>query len=266
MVKLSNTIEFPLIYCNGDSYSDDTYHLSLRENTYSNFVAKFFNGFALNNAISGSCNRRIIRSTIHDMIHQKQLNPEQHIIALIGLSFELRSEIWVDGLNNRRAPAESNFRTHVFSNELNWKEMLISGDDIKSPNNHNLPQKFFKQFSQGRAFFYSPYAERINLLSDLIMLRALLDSLNIKFIIFQSPIAEQLESDYLLDFLKTQIAGDKRFLDFETFGFCDWSYKQGFVPLDFLDRPNIGHYGPDAHKAFAEQILIPKLTELNTLP
>ena len=53
-----------------------------------------------------------------------------------------------------------------------------------------------------------------------------------------------------------------RFFDFENFGFCDWCCEQKFIPLDFLDRPNIGHYGPEAHKAFAEQILIPKLQEL----
>ena len=97
------------------------------------------------------------------------------------------------------------------------------------------------------------------------MLKSTLDSLNIDFLIFQSPKAEKLESDHLLDFLKQEINSDTRFFDFENFGFCDWSSKQGFIPLDCLDRPTIGHYGTEAHQAFATNVLIPKLHELNIL-
>jgi hypothetical protein len=97
------------------------------------------------------------------------------------------------------------------------------------------------------------------------MLRSLLESLDIDFLIFQSPRAEKLQNDYLLDFFKEQIVDDNRFFDLETFGFCDWCVDKNFVPLDYLDRPHIGHYGVDAHRAFAEQILIPKLKELDIL-
>lgn len=262
---MSADIDFPLIYCNGDSYSNENYHSTLKENVYANAVGRACGGFVINQSINGSCNRRIIRTTIHDMIQQRQLNPEQKIIALIGLSFELRSELWIDNINENTRSEESNLRTHTFSDQLNWRENLLKDIAINSPNDYAQHNKFFEKFSQGRAFFFSPYAERINLLCDLIMLRALLDSLNIHFIIFQSPAAEKLQSDYLLDFFKKQIAEDNRFLDLETFGFCDWCNEQGFVPLDSLDRPKIGHYGPEAHIAFAEKILIPKLTQLKIL-
>ena len=263
---MSADIDFPLIYCNGDSYSDENCYLAPKENTYANAVGRACNGFVINQAIAGSCNRRIIRTTVHDMIQQRQLNPDQKIIALIGLSFELRSELWIDDIDDNRHPEESNLRTHTFSKQLNWRENLLKDLDINSPNKYAQHNKFFEKFSQGRAFFFSPYAERINLLCDLIMLRALFDSLNIHFIIFQSPVAEKLQSDYLLDFFKKQIAEDSRFLDLENFGFCDWCIDQNFIPLDFLDRPNIGHHGPEAHIAFAEKILIPKLKQLKILP
>jgi hypothetical protein len=259
-------MDFPLIYCNGDSYSDENYHPTLHNNTYVNFVANEVNGFAINAAIRGSCNRRIIRTTLHDVIQQRRLNPTQKIIALIGLSFELRSELWLDNIENTKIAAESNFRTHTFSAQNNWRENLLAGIDIASKNfRTKQDEKFFKKFSDGRAFFFSPYAERINLLADLIMLRSLLESLNIEFLIFQSPRAEKLESDYLLDFFKKEIADDNRFFDLETFGFVDWCHKQKFTPFDYLDNPAIGHYGPDAHKAFAEQILIPQLTNLKII-
>jgi hypothetical protein len=198
------------------------------------------------------------------MIHQRDLNPQQKIIALIGLGFELRSELWADHIKVYNSE-ESNFVTHTFSEQINWRENLLSDKNIDSLNQTKFEEKFFKEYSRGRAYFFSPYAERINLLTDLIMLKSTLDSLGVDFLIFQSPKAEKLENDYLLDFFKVQISSDARFFDFENFGFCDWCLGQKFIPLDYLDRPEIGHYGPDAHKAFAEQVLIPKLQELSIL-
>jgi len=258
-------LDFPLIYCNGDSYSNQNYASSLKNNIYANFVANSCRGFVINKAISGSCNRRIIRTTIHDMIQQRQLNPTQKIIALIGLSFELRSELWADTITSLSKEEESNFVKHHFSKQINWRENLLNGVNIESSNFNKFDEIFFKKYSDGRAYFYSPYAERINLLTDLVMFRALMESLNINFLIFQSPMAEVLQPEYLIDFLKKQIAEDDRFFDLETFGFLDWAHAQGFIPLDMLDRPNIGHYDSDAHHAFATQILLPKLYNLNIL-
>ena len=256
--------DIPLIYCNGDSYSNENYHPSLLGKTYANVIGNLCNGFVINSAISGSCNRRIIRSSLHDLMLQRELNPAQKIIALINLSFELRSELWADNLQVTQPP-ESNFVAHTFSKQTNWRENLLAGKDIDAPNRYNLDAKFYDKFSQGRAYFFSPYAERINLLTDLIMLKSTLEQLNIDFLIFQGPVAEKLESDYLLDFFKKHIDNDTRIFNLETFGFCHWAHTQGFVPLDFLDRPTIGHYGPDAHQAFATTVLIPKLKELHIL-
>jgi hypothetical protein len=261
---MSADIDFPLIYCNGDSYSDEQYHASLAGKTYAHVVGEHCHGFVINAAARGSGNRRIIRTSLHDLILQRQLNPLQKIIALISLSFELRSEIWIDSLSSSQ-PSESNFVTHTFSSQQNWRENLLDSKDIETPNKYKLDTKFYEKFSQGRAYFFSPYAERINLLVDLIMLKSTLDSMNIDFLIFQGPVAEKLESEYLLDFFKQQIAMDQRIFDLETFGFCNWSHEQKFTPLDFLDRPGIGHYGPDAHYSFANTVLLPKLKELSIL-
>lgn len=254
-------IDFPLIYCNGDSYSNQTFHPSLENATYAHIVGDHLNGFVMEKSINRSCNRRIIRTTVSDLIIERKLNPSQKIIALLGLTFELRSEIWVDNPKKKYPPEESNLRTHAFSSQIQWRENLLNGNDIETTNAHGLEEKFFRKYSEGRAFFYSPYAERINLLCDLVMLRTFLDSHDIKFLIFQCPVAEQLKDDFLLDQFKNEIKDDPRFFDLETFGFLDWSRKQGFIPLDYQDRPDIGHYGPDAHKKFAEEVLLPKLKE-----
>jgi len=250
----------PLIYCNGDSYSDKNYHPTLKNQTYAHVVGKHLTGFVINNAIQGTCNRRIIRTSVHDLVNERKLNPDQKIIALIGLTFELRAELW----NNDRIPdisSESNFQTHVFTHLDNWREMLLDGKDIGLKRNQPGPdQKFFEKYSQGRAYYYSPYAERINLLCDLLMFQSLMQKLDIQFLVFQAPVAEKLESEYLLDFFKSNLDVNN-FFDFETFGFVNWCYQQGFEPLDGQDRPEIGHYGPDGHRAFAERILIPYLVK-----
>lgn len=243
-------MDFPLIYCNGDSYSSENYHPDLVGNVYANFVATRYCGFVINKSVSGSCNRRIIRTTVHDLIQQRQLNPAQEIVALIGLSFELRSEIWVQDVENKFGPEESDFKPHRFA------------EDLTNLNNYGTPAKYFNQYTESRAFFYNAYAERINLLCDLIMFRELMYNLNIKFLVFQGPRAEQLSSDYLLDNFKKQLQDDSHFIDFETFGFVNWCAEQKFTPLDMQERPLIAHYGPDAHKAFAEQILIPRLESI----
>lgn len=257
--------DFPLIYCNGDSYSDKNYHPSLQDQTYANVVGEKFNGYVINKSLSGSCNRRIIRTTVSDMLIERQTNPSQKIIVLIGLSFELRSELWIDDPIKQYPPEESNFRTHIFSGQTTWRENLLAGINIDTNNPNRLESRFYKKYSDGRAFFYSPYAERINLLCDIIMLRKLLESLNVRFLIYQHPKAEELQSDFLLDQFRQELSEDQRIFNFETFGFVDWAHEQGFVPLDFLDRPTIGHYGPDAHRAFAEEILIPRLLETNQI-
>ena len=115
---MSADIDFPLIYCNGDSYSDNSYHPSVTNKTYAHVVGEHCNGFVINNAISGSCNRRIVRSSLHDLILERQHNPIQKIVALIGLSFEMRSELWVDEFNVSGIPAESNFVKHHFTKQI----------------------------------------------------------------------------------------------------------------------------------------------------
>lgn len=258
-----NKLEFPqhpLIYCNGDSYSDQNYQPELKQNIYADVVGRHIGGFVFNRAKIGSSNRRIVRTTLHDALHQRQLNPTQKIIMLIGLSFEIRGEVWVDSDGSGDA-VESNFKTHNFTFQPNWREKLLQNLDIGKTHTN----KFETYYDKGRAYFYSPYAERINLLGDLIMLRAVLDSLNIDFLIFQAPPAEVLESDYLLDFFKQQMVSDARFFDFEQFSFCDWCYKEQFIPYDYLDRPRIGHYKADAHREFAKQVLIPHLEKLNII-
>lgn len=262
-------MDYPLIYGNGCSFSAEDYDPSLTGKTYVNFVAQYCHGFAMNKAMNGSSNRRIVRTTVHDMIHQRQLNPDQQIIALIQLTTDVRSEIWVDSKKIDLPPEESNLRSIQFASRPDWKENLLQGLGIESLtfpyNEHGFSKKYWDKLVEGLAYFHSGYAEYINLLCDLIMLQTLLDSLKIDFVFFSGPQRQKFESDYLLDFFKNKICQDPRYIDIESFGFCSWSASQNFIPIDSEANPYMGHYGPEAHQAFAEQILVPKLKELSML-
>lgn len=261
-------MDFPLIYGNGCSFSSEMYHPSLVGKTYVNFVADHYHGFAINKARNGSSNRRIIRTTVHDMLQQRQLNPHQKIIALIQFTTPIRSEIWLDDKSGE-LEEESNFVQVQFASKPNWRERFLKGKGANPINwpvdKYNLSKKYWDKLTEGLAYFHDGQAEYINLLCDLIMLRTLLDSLNIDFIIFSGPQEQQFELGYLLEFFRNQIQQDKRYIDFESFGFCAWCAEQQYIPLDPEPNPYIGHYGPDAHEAFAKQIIIPKLQELSII-
>jgi hypothetical protein len=119
--------------------------------------------------------------------------------------------------------------------------------------------KFLKKWSEGRAFYYSPYAERINLLTDLVLLKFLMQQLEVDYLIFQGPSAEPLTPDYLKDFFLAQL-DDTNILNLETFSFCDWCNGQGFTSFEDIELSDSvhyhnGHYRADAHQAFAEKFL-----------
>lgn len=239
-------MDFPLVYANGCSYSTP----GRSRKVHANYIADEVNGFLINNSIPGSCNRRIIRTSLYDIIEQKKINPTQKLIAIISLTFELRSELWLESrVTEKEKEQESNFVTHTFTD-----------------NNKHIPHtKFFEKYSEGRAYYYSAYAERINLLTDLLMFTATCNKYNVNYLIFQAPMAEKLEHEHVLDFFKKEIKQDTRIFDLETFGFLDWACEKKFNPLDMLDTPEIAHYNSDAHKAFAQQVLMPKLEETGQL-
>ena len=259
---------FPLLYCNGCSYSDENYHSQVKGSVYVNRLQDYLgNGFVLNKAIKGSNNRRIIRTSCHDLYQQRSLNPDQKIIALIQLTFEIRGELWYENFDGMTQPEESNFITHQFSGKLDWREKLLRFLDIEVKNpfiNDTLDKKFLKKYSEGRAYFYSPYQERINLYTDLVMFTNLCNNLNIDYLFFAGPTFEKLENEYLLDFYK-QLIPQNNLIDLEQFGFCSWCEDQKFLPLNKDEDPGIGHYGADAHKAFANNIIIPQLKKLKVI-
>lgn len=263
-------MSLPFVYCNGDSYSDQHYRDDLDGKTYAHFIAQRLYGFAMNKAKSGSCNQRILRVALHDLIQQKQLNPQQPTLVLLGLTYELRGELWIDNDRDFDEPEESNFCRHQIAFDIAWHQDLLDGIFADKNLNQGLARrlgagkKFLKSYQEGRAFFYSPYQERIAGLMQIYLMIEWCKQHDINVLIFSAaPPFETLQTEYLKDFFSAAI--DSRYvLDLETFSMCHWCRAQGFVPYEKDTHINNGHYGPDAHEAFAD-FLLSELKQRNLL-
>lgn len=224
----------------------------------------------MNKAKSGSCNKRIMRVALHDLIQQKTLNPKQPILALLGLTYELRDEIWLDDHRDLPDAEESHFFRFQIALDVSWRKQLIEGVFCKSNLSTKLanslgPQRsFLKKYQEGRAFFYSPCQERINLYMQLFLMIEWCKQHDVNVLVFcGAPMFEPLEQEYLKDFFGSEI-DSRHVLDLEKFSMYDWCRSQGFMPYE--DDPNIGHkhYKSDAHRAFAD-FLMSELKERDLL-
>jgi len=267
-------LKFPLIIANGTSqlshkwYSDA---LNVSEDDIklcSDQVAEELGGFCASRTLIGSSNRRIIRSTLYACIEQKKLNPEQKTIVILELALDLRKEIWLDRETTLDA-SEGNFKSVQLARDTAW--WSLSRNRARINNNDLIPgimgekldsteQRYLNKWQQGEMFFYSPYAETINTLADLIMLTSFLKLNNIDYLIYRANPVEQFTTSHLLDSFRNQIDNDPGIIDIFNFSFTGWCIEQKYRPVDFIDRPELGHPSLEAHQAFGK-LLTQKLKE-----
>lgn len=251
------------MYCNGDSYSDETYQPDLLGRTYIHEIGRQLQGFTVSKARSGSNNRRILRVALHDLMQHRLQNPQQPTVAILGLSFESRDEIWLDAVKDLPEPEESNFFRYQMAHDVDWYEQLRRGEFLEHNRNRLQTQQlkelghdishFFDRYREGRVFFYSPYQERINLLMLLYLLTEWCRTKEINLLVFSSVRMQALDQEYLKDFFHDAI-DDRYVMDLEKFSICDWCREQGFTP--YPGEPiDIAHYGADAHQAFGVYLL-----------
>ena len=270
---MNNSANFPVIISNGASQMSHKWYsnaLKIPESDIklcSDELARATRGFCSTHSKIGSSNRRIIRSTLYACMEQKKLNPDQKIIVVLELSFDLRKELWVE---RETLPdgAEGNFRSVQLAHNTDWwtksrnqpridKEDLIS---IEGETLNSIERRHLTRWQQGEMFFYSPYAETINTLADLIMLAGFMKQHGIDYLIYRSCPIEKFTSAHLLDTFRDSVDTDPGMLDLFNFSFTGWCIEQGYTPIDSLDRPELGHPSLEAHQAFGK-LLTQKLKE-----
>lgn len=222
--------------------------------TYADYVAKAMDAELINKGRSASCNRRIIRSSLRDLLATSDTS---NVIALIGLSFITRTELWqpwIDVVDNDG----HFFPIQIDSTTLNWS---INGfNDTIIPDIHNFADRRVKDYYKNWLIHYHPESVLTDLLTDIIMFCGWADSKKIKYKIFSNvdvfPNSDKVGyTSPFIQSLQQEILNNKNIIDPWTFSFGTYALNCGFVPKDYSRFHNHGHPGEEAHKAFGEFLL-----------
>ena len=240
-----------LVYSNSCSFgaSDQGHKI------YPEVVAENFSAQLINCGLPGSCNRRIIRTTLRDLVELK--NQHKNILVLLGLTFISRTELWqpwVTPVNN-----DGHFLSiAVEHKKIDWSangliDTIVPG--VSKLADSRL-QKYYKQWLD----HYHPESAMTDLLTDLIMFTGWAKNNNIQYIIFSN--VDVLPGDDkvgynspFIESLKHEIENDKCVINPWTFSFGSYALNSGLVPKDYHLYKQHGHPGEEAHTLFANFIL-----------
>jgi hypothetical protein len=233
-----------IVYVNGDSYS-----VVSDGKRYSEFLGESLGCEVVNNAVSGSCNARIIRTSLRDLIELKQ--QEEKIIAVLSLTFIMRTELW-DMQHQVARFRNSNDGDFVSVTPTASKSWFSSKEDYTDK---------YKEFSKQFLTWYNIEAETVNLVSQLILLKGWCDAHDIRLVIFTGPLQEPI--DMTAPFIESLIRElpSNSIIDPFSFSFTEWCTSNGFKAIDDYTQEihgrvlDIGHHGEAAHKAFAEFLI-----------
>lgn len=223
-----------IVYANSDSYG-----VCSTGKTYADFIGQAFNAGTVNRGLSGSCNRRIIRTTIRDLLDLKKAHKD--ILAIIGLAPTNRFEFWGDV---------------AIDNDGHFKSFQPS----------SVVPNTAKYLHRGCIENYNDESSNTNLFLDLILLTGFLKRYDINYLIWQGSMSLK-PSDFDAPFIKNfyiEVNSDTKILDMFDFSFSKYcSIIKGYTPYDSDLYGIYGHHCEQAHKDFAEYLLENYLNEIS---
>lgn len=221
---------------------------------YPDYVADEYSATLINRGKEGSCNRRIIRSSLRDLT---ELKDSDDVIALIGLSFVSRTELWQPWID--AVDTDGHFFPMIVDHKkINWSiKGLI---DTVVPDIHKLADSRIQEYYKNWLLHYHPESAITDLLTDIIMFCGWADSKNIKYLIFSNvdvlPGIDKVGYDSpFIQSLQKEIISNKNIIDPWNFSFGGYSLSQGLMPKDYQLYNTHGHPGDKAHKLFGEFLL-----------
>lgn len=220
------------IYTNGCSFTHDNYiYYDLNSVGYGNILADRYNVDYLNMGLPGSCNRRIIRTTLRDAIEFTK-----DTLVIVQLTLLQRTEkAFTPGQNNE----------WKLENTQSYQEYHES---IKGDIQENLNQEYYKTHVK----FFDERAEVTNLAADLLMLTAFLKNKHIPYYIFNyPPLVSRATADQIYnDRLQVELRKDSNIMNILSdsvvtqLGSGNWYYD--------APKNSWGHLNPDGHNLVAE--------------
>lgn len=244
-----------IVYVNGDSYTATS-----DGKRYSDFLGEKLKCQSINAAVAGSCNSRITRTSLRDLIDLKK--QQTKIVAVISISFTLRTEVWNESLqaDKWKQSNDGGFGSYQFATSHNW----LLNKDVSSHIPYNL-----KSFGREWLMNYDIEAETTNLLKDCVFLVNWLQNNQIPYVIFSGCPQEPI--DVNAPFVKpfyNELSADKNVIDFYSQSFTEWCLSQGHTPYDDYQQnihgvtKIIGHHREAAHSDWANYLLENYLNEI----
>lgn len=239
-----------IVYSNSCSFGSP----GQEHDTYSDYIATAYNAKLINRGIPGSCNRRIIRTSLRDLL---ELSATDEVLALIGLTFISRTELWQPWLD----PVDNDghfFPVQVDHKKIDWSMHGLI--DTHVPNIHKLADPRIQEFYKHWLLHYHPESALTDLLTDIIMFCGWADSKNIKYQIFSNvdvfPNSDKVGyTSPFIQSLKQEVLNNKSIVDPWDFSFGTYALSQGLIPKDYHRYKNHGHPGAKAHKLFGNFLL-----------
>ena len=222
-----------ILYCNGDSYS----MLSTTKNRYSEYLGNLLDAdTVINNGLPGSCNARIIRTIVRDILDIRK-NINDTVLAVICLGSMIRNEWW-----NIDKVLPNGF------NDGHFESFQIHG--VKG--NQQLP---YYQYAHEWYRHYNDEAEQTNFFKELVMLTSFLKQQHVEYIIFAGNNLTYKAINYQDIFIKSfadYIHNDPNILDLNNFSFTGYCLEQQHIPFDKDQWGINGHHADPAHQDFAK--------------
>ena len=215
-----------ILYVNGDSYSAPSKDFKV----YSDILGENLSVPVINDAMSGSSNDRIFRTTLE---YVSSLTSNEKPVIVLGFSFFTREETWIDDIDAYKHRIKDYSKSQFVS--LDWLKKSDVSDEIM---HLIIDQNINKQ--------------AINFYTKLYMLTSFLKGLDIPYFIFSA--ANNVDYRNLnWDSLKSlsmyqKICQDSNVLDFKTFNIPHWADKNN------IKTTPTGHLFEDGHVKFAEYI------------
>lgn len=236
----------------------------LSQPAYSDLIAKNLSATAINRGRPGSCNRRIIRSSLRDLIELKQ-ESNSRILALIGLSYFFRTELWQPNI-----PA--------IDNDGNFHPISINQAHVIKTNNYysgdiddayNNTESSVRDYYRQWLLHESKEALITDLITDIIMFINWCSVNDISCLVWNNAVPwpglpEVNCKDIFLKSLSQNLLAHPSIIDPWNFSFIDWAKSLGHVPYDANIHGEHGHPDHLAHNDLAEHLLI-ELKERNQI-
>lgn len=254
--------EAVIVYTNGCSYAGVS-----DGKRYSEFLGESLGCKSINAAISGSCNSRILRSSIRDLINLKK--EYNSIVVVISLTFMLRTEIWDKDPQRQdewTASGDGDFISYQFAKNKNWFSDITSNNF--DPN--HIPKKYH-DYGVNWLSWYDIEAETTKLLQQILLFTSWCKYNNIRTIVFSGPLQETVNFDtpFISTFYK-QVLTDQSVINIFAESFTEWCNTRGYKSIDTYPMTMIannktydcGHHGELAHQAWAIYLLENYLKDL----